>query len=390
MLAETADYDVLILGGGPAGISTALHLAKDHPALAARSLVLEKARYPRPKLCAGGLVADAEMILGRLGLDVSEVPHVDASEVHLDFEGRGLQIRLRDRHALRIVRRDEFDAWLARKARERGIEIREGVTVRSVRVEAESVRVETDRGGFRARVAVGADGSNGVTRRCILPDAPLSTARLLEIITPERAITEEQVAQHKPEAAYFDFFPVPEGIAGYTWDFPTQIRGEPMRCWGVYDTNLLALMERPALRAPLAKEMERHGFDLGRYELKGHPIRWFDPRAPLSVPRVLLAGDAAGSDPVFGEGISIALGYGMIAAQEIGKAFRREDFSFDGYKRRVLHSPLGHSLLMRWLISQALYRLHWRWFQRLVWWGLKPLVAGAGLLFVVNWGKRLK
>ncbi len=149
-----------------------------------RILVLEKARYPRPKLCGGGLTPDAEVILEGLGLDVAEIPHVDAAEAHLDFAGAGLVIRFRGRHALRMIRRDEFDAWLATKARLAGIEIREGVTVLRVLPGRDAVTVETDAGEFKAAIVVGADGSNGVTRRCILPNAPIHTARALELATP--------------------------------------------------------------------------------------------------------------------------------------------------------------------------------------------------------------
>jgi flavin-dependent dehydrogenase len=374
------EYGIVIIGGGPGGLSTALHLARDYPHLVDKTLVLEKAAYPRPKLCAGGLVVDAEKILKRLGLDSTDVPHVDADEVHLDFEGRGLGMRLRKRHALRIIRRDEFDSWLARKAQERGIRILQQVTVRDVRVDAQGVSVETDQGAFRAQIAVGADGSNGVTRRCVLPAAPVSTARVLELITPQPSR-----AAHGKTAAYFDFFPVPQGIAGYTWDFPTQVKGQPARCWGVYDTNLLAYLKRPPLKETLREEMKRHGLDIGDYELQGHPIRWFDPFQALSTPRVLFVGDAAGADPFFGEGISIALGYGALAAREIGRAFAREDFTFQGYKGRMLRSGLGRSLLSRWFFANLIYSLRWRWFQMLVWRFMKLLVLGMGWLVVLNW-----
>ena len=415
--------DILILGGGPGGLSTALHLARDFPHLTSRILILEKARYPRAKLCAGGLVIDAELILQRLGLDVSEVPHVDAERIHFDFEARGLQIRFPGRHALRVIRRAEFDNWLAGKAESRGIVIREGVTVRKVVPCEDQVMVETDHGLFRAQVVVGADGSNGVTRRCLFPDSRVHTARVLEVLTPENrviarsqpsdghmkenrhqgdeaifALNKGEIASGKNtprndgqrKGAYFDFFPVPSHIAGYVWDFPTQVDGERMRCWGVYDTNLLADHKRPPLKEPLAAEMRRFGFNLDQYEIQGHPIRWFSPENQISVPRVLLVGDAAGADPFLGEGISIALGYGALAAREIGEAFRRNEFSFGGYRRRVLTSSLGQALLVRWFIAYFAYLFHWRWFQAVVWRGIKPAVIVTARMLVLNWAYRLK
>lgn len=378
------NIDILIIGGGPSGLSTALHLQRIAPQLLPRTLVLEKAHYPRPKLCAGALVEDAEIILRRLNLDVSEVPHVDADSAHFDFSGKGLTIRLPRRHTLRIVRRDEFDAWLAQKARDKGIEIREGVTVRAVRPDADGVTVETDQGVYRAKMVVGADGSNGIVRRWVLPNAPVYTARVLEVLTPDES------AKHQQRAAYFDFFPIPDGIAGYTWDFPTQLKGRPMRCWGIYDTNILADGKRPPLKETLAGEMARFGIDLSAYDVQGHPIRWFDPFNKFCVPHVLLAGDAAGADPIFGEGISMALAYGNLAAREAAQAFKRDDFRFRGYKLRVLSSPLGQTLFMRWLIAYIVYPLRWRWFQFLVWRILQPVVMIISWIFILNWARRMK
>ena len=399
------NHSIIIIGGGPSGLSTALHLQQIAPHLTNSILILEKARYPRSKLCAGGLVIDAEVLLARLGLDVSEIPHVDAGHIRFDFEGRGLNFRMWKRHALRVIRRDEFDNWLAQMAEIRGIEIREGVIVKNVVPDEDGVTIETNEETIRAQVVVGADGSNGVTRRCIFPNTAVYTARLLEVLTPEydviarsaatkQSLDKQEIATLPPVArndkiAYFDFFPVPNNIAGYVWDFPTQIKGESMRCWGIYDTNILADAKRPQLKEPLAQEMSRLGFNLDDYELKGHPIRWFSPENQLSVPRVLLVGDAAGADPLLGEGISIALGYGSLAAREIAEAFQQDEFSFNGYRRRLLRSALGWALIVRWFITQTIYQFKWKWFQILVWRFLKPVVFFIANVFVLNWGKRI-
>jgi len=378
-------YDIIIIGGGPAGISTALHLNQYAPELAARTLVLEKAHYPRPKLCAGALVADAEILLQRLGLDVTEIPHMDADSAHFEFAGKGLVMRVPKSHTLRIIRREEFDAWLAAKARERGITIVEGSIVKKVTPTEADVLVSTDRGEYNAQVVVGADGSNGIVRGCVFPDVTVSTALALEVITLPNS-----EGNHSMNDAYFDFSPLSAGIAGYIWDFPTQLNGRPMRCWGIYDSNVLAEKNRQRLKETLARKMADHGVSLGDYELKGYPICWFHPSKRFAVPRIILAGDTAGVDSLFGEGISMALGYGRVAARSIKDAFDKRDFSFRSYGRRILFSPLGQALTIRMIITYIIYNLHWTWFQKLLWWRLKQIVILVARIFVLNWAKRMK
>jgi flavin-dependent dehydrogenase len=106
------------------------------------------------------------------------------------------------------------------------------------------------------------------------------------------------------------------------------------------------------------------------------------------VPRVILVGDAAGADGIFGEGISMALGYGRIAASAICAAIATQDFSFRDYRRRILTSPLGQALAIRTGITHVLYRLHGAWFQKFFWRAFKPVVAAVSFVFVVNWAKR--
>ena len=136
------------------------------------------------------------------------------------------------------------------------------------------------------------------------------------------------------------------------------------------------------LRAPLVRHQFRIILVPGRKEesLAEH-------RQILSY---IEGGDAAGADPFLGEGISIALAYGALAARQIGEAFAQQDFSFGAYRRRVLASSLGQALMARWLLAYLIYSFKWKSFQVLIWRILRPLGLLVAQLFVLNWGKRFK
>jgi len=83
----------------------------------------------------------------------------------------------------------------------------------------------------------------------------------------------------------------------------------------------------------------------------GHPIHCFSPRNRFSMPRLLLVGDAAGVDPLFGEGIAPALAYGQVAAAALMEAFTQADFSlriiaveFCCLRLALSDGALGHCL----------------------------------------------
>jgi len=120
------------------------------------------------------------------------------------------------------------------------------------------------------------------------------------------------------------------------------------------------------------------------YKLMGNPGRWFDPEAQVAVPRVLLAGDAAGIEPLGGDGISCALGYGEVVAAELIEAFKSGDFSFTGYKEHLLAHDLGKHLVRRVRQAKFLYGIHSRLVFRALWLWLRlraRVQPGSGLLW---------
>jgi flavin-dependent dehydrogenase len=371
------DADTIIVGAGPAGLSTGLFLQQAAPNLARRTLILEQAHHPRPKLCAGGLLPSVDVYLRLLGLDPDAIPSAPVREIVLQFEQRTAVIR-RLPLVFRTVRREDFDAWLARCARERGIQIQEGVRVRRVERREGWMVAVTDRGPLCAQAIVGADGSKSVVRSAIVGGAePKHLARLIEVRCAG-------AARRSPDQANFDFSHIPAGVQGYAWDFPSPGIGDNLRTWGVYDSRIRSGRPHPSLKPFLDESLRLDNGQARDLGVQGHPLRWFHPRAVLSAPRVLLVGDAAGTDPVVGEGISFALGYGQVAAAALQDAFERDDFSFAGYRRQVRRHRIGRFLMRRYVAAVLLYGLQSRTAYRLVW----PALGLLARALFVDWGDR--
>ena len=77
-------YDVVIVGAGPSGLTTALFLLKARPELRGRILVLERKRFPREKICAGAMGARADRVLGEGGIYRHDLP---VHQNHIGFVG---------------------------------------------------------------------------------------------------------------------------------------------------------------------------------------------------------------------------------------------------------------------------------------------------------------
>jgi menaquinone-9 beta-reductase len=349
--ATREDADVVIVGAGPAGMSAAIQLARSQrPQL--RVVVLEKSRHPRPKLCGGGVTPFGDDMLRRLGLDL-EPPHVPVREIHFVFGATTLV--LRGDPAMRVVRREDLDHWLVRQGIAAGALVRQQEAVRTLARDAGGAFVvTTDRGELRAPVVIAADGSASTVLRLLGWQAPQRTARLLETLTAPRPGEREAWTRGVAE---FDFTPVLGGIQGYYWEFPSRADGVDRMSRGLYDSRAGGDPPAPPLRAAFEAELARRGAVAPPGSIHGFPLRWFDRRGPFAAPGLLLAGDAAGADPFFGEGIAFALAYGEAAARSVLAAFLAGDFAFAGYRRRILEHDVLRRLATRARVARVLYGL---------------------------------
>jgi flavin-dependent dehydrogenase len=344
----THQVDVAIVGGGPAGISTALHLQATSPWIASRTVVLEKQRYPREKICAGAVGARALRALEALGIDVTgAVPHVAIDAIALRIGGEVVELR---EPGLGIVaRRVELDHALAQAARARGIEVRDGCGVSAIAIDDDGVRIETETGDrYRAACVVGADGVGGVVRRLTgFPRGELR-AQVVEVDTPAIA------ADAPRDTLVFDLDA--RDLAGYAWDFPTIVGGEALMCRGIYvirsgDEQGAAGEARTRIEAYL----EARGMAAAELRLKHYAERGFEPGAAIARPRVILVGEAAGIDIATGEGIAQAIEYGAVAGPYLARALTGGALDFRDWRGVVDRAHVGWQLWVRHACYRAFF-----------------------------------
>ena len=360
-------YDVVISGSGPAGLATALHLLQMRPRLAGRIVALERAEHPRPKVCAGGLIPRTIEALGELGISL-EVPFVTVFGGIARTEGGTIDLTPSCEPLCTVVRRNEFDAMLARHARAAGLEIIEKNRVLGVEQRGEGLRIATERGLLDAQVLVGADGSGSRVRTSLFGRTKHNIGRALIAEVPVLHGSAEEFVRRLYR---FDFNCVTAGINGYCWSFPCLIDGQPHLNMGIYDQN-------PSHAAPGSSkgdllgqlrtafpEIDSFSDSDKRLAVRAFPIRWYDPQDCYVRGRTILAGDAAGVDPLMGEGISCAFEHGKLAADALARYLDGDCSALEAYGEELHRGLLGRKLRRLAFAARRFYGAHHRFYFRL-------------------------
>jgi geranylgeranyl reductase family protein len=328
-------FDVVVVGAGPAGSTTAYRLSR----AGARVALLERARFPRDKPCGGGLT---ERALREVPVDVSPVVEheVDRLELGLRY-GRRIERRSRGR-LVAMTQRIRLDAYLAEQAAAAGADLRDGTRVTAVRQEDGGVVVETASAEIGAAALIGADGVNGVTARAAGLDQPIVYGVALEgnvANGPARADRYEGLA----------VIELGEIAGGYGWVFP---KGDHVNV-GVGGWE----REGPNLREHLWRLCDEHGIARDDVEsLRGYRLPLRRPGATPARGRIALIGDAAGLvDPLSGDGMYEAFVSGRLAADE---TLRLLDGSVDSMAAygTALDRAIGAHAAASWKAKLALDR----------------------------------
>lgn len=328
--ASEADiHDVVIVGAGPAGAVMAWSLAR----CGLRVAVLERARFPREKVCGDFVEPRGLRLFEAMGCEPEleaqhplPITHVAiflqsqvgyAGRIPFYETGTGLPP-----HGY-IVPRHQLDTLLLDRARDVGADVYEDCPATEFAREDKGVTVWARRGSrrsrFRARLVVGADGTSSIVARHF----GLFRNDPRYIAVSQRAYV-EGTSMDVGEASFFfdtDLFP------GYGWMFPIA-GGRANIGVGVLKESCNRFgISVPSLFQEFLQKLKRQHSGCARMKILGKPVggivKTYGGAGPNCFDGGLLVGDAGCFvDPMTGEGITLAAESAMIASSTVAEAVR--------------------------------------------------------------------
>lgn len=329
----TSRFDLVVVGAGPAGSAATLYAAR----AGLKTLLLDRATFPRRKCCGDALGGRAVKVLRELGLldEVRSLPGAVVRRVLFASPG-GAELTIDLARAGRpdlaegyVVRRELLDALLFAKARAAAAECREGFRVDGVLRERGTVTGVHGRDlatgtalELAADVVLAADGAHSAVARSLGLYRRDARRTIVAARAYYRGVADLGDAL---ELRYLRSV-----LPGYLWVFPAGdglanvgigMAAEPLRRRRVHLVRALEeAIASPPLAARFASAVRVEGPE-------GADLPAGGTRRPASGPGVLLLGDAAGlADPFTGEGIANAMWSAKLAVETAAEAVRERSF----------------------------------------------------------------
>jgi menaquinone-9 beta-reductase len=351
------EFDVAVVGAGPAGSSTAISLAQHGMSVA----LIDRAIFPRDKLCGDFVNPINWPVLDALGVsdDILALPHAKISTFRITTAGGADAISAlpaQGDHPFGLgLRRFHLDHGLLERAKRIGVSVNEGVKVTGIERDSRGWRLDLDRrgnlGSARAKLLVGADGRNswvarrlGVVSHRTKPPSSVG----FEIQLKNVCAVGHSVEIHQFAGGYAGLLRVDENTVNLGF----------------------AVRQSHLGRAPSFENLRQNLFRGNRFLqarlIDAEPVSALRSVSPVYFPRrrcfgadFLLVGDAARvTEPVTGEGIYFALRSGQLAATTIAAALREGQLSLARLSQydRACRTEFGARLWLNSLIRVQIYR----------------------------------
>jgi geranylgeranyl reductase family protein len=338
--------DVVVVGAGPAGVASALFLHR----LGHQVLLLDRARFPRDKVCGESVSPEAWRLLE--GLGIAERVRALAPQPLLGMtltspDGTRFSGRYPEGRQGFALRRERLDAALVQAARAAGVEVREGVrALELVRRDGRVAGVRCEAGELQARLVIGADGRDSVVARGLglRRGASLRRFAIRAHFEGVQGLTRHG-EMHVVAGAYCGIAPLSPTAANVALVLePRELRAAA--------GDLPGLLARLLLRWPEVESRLRGARLLG-------PPRALGPLAVRarrqSAPGALLVGDAAGFyDPFTGEGITLALRSAELMAPVADAALRSGRLDDLSRYDRERHAATRDKFLLNRLLQRLI------------------------------------